>query len=163
MYSTGNADTRSLRRKYPHNSFARFVKRIPTTIFSLFCVMLELTGGRMNIAITGATGFLGSKITGRLRAAGHGVRPISIRQGLRAEALQDCEAVIHVAGEPVAQRWTKAAKERIRSSRVEGTRALVNAVGSLTNPPRIFIGASAVGYYGSRGDEILTESTPPAD
>jgi uncharacterized protein len=70
-------------------------------------------------------------------------------------------AVINLAGEPVAQRWTEAARDKILRSRVEGTRALV--AGMRAQPPQVLISASAVGYYGSRGDEILTESTPPAD
>jgi uncharacterized protein (TIGR01777 family) len=68
--------------------------------------------------------------------------------------------VIHLAGEPVAQRWTREARERIRASRVESTRTLVAAL--RPNPPKVLVSASAVGYYGSRGDEILTESAAPA-
>ena len=69
--------------------------------------------------------------------------------------------MVHLAGEPVAQRWTAAARDRILRSRVEGTRALVAAM--RPRPPQVLISASAVGYYGSRGDEILTESAPAAD
>jgi uncharacterized protein (TIGR01777 family) len=68
---------------------------------------------------------------------------------------------VHLAGEPVSQRWTKAARERIRSSRVEGTGRLVEALRA--DPPRVLVSASAVGYYGSRGDEVLTEASHPAD
>jgi len=114
----------------------------------------------MNIAITGASGFIGSFVAGRLRAAGHSIRPVSTRNPVRSADFAGCEAVIHLAGEPVAQRWTAEARERIRSSRVKGTRAVVEAL--RTNPPRVLISASAVGYYGSRGDEVLTESSPPA-
>ena len=66
---------------------------------------------------------------------------------------------MHLAGEPVAQRWTAAAKERIVNSRVQGTRTLVAALRQ--QPPAVLVSASAVGYYGSRGDEILTEDSPP--
>ena len=69
--------------------------------------------------------------------------------------------MVHLAGEPVAQRWTAAARDRIMRSRVEGTRALVAAMRG--HSPQVLISASAVGYYGSRGDEVLTESAPPAD
>jgi uncharacterized protein (TIGR01777 family) len=71
-----------------------------------------------------------------------------------------CGAVVHLAGEPVAQRWTASARERILSSRVESTRSLVAALRS--QPPRVLVSASAIGYYGSRGDEILTEKAAPA-
>ncbi len=114
----------------------------------------------MNIAITGASGFIGSFVAGRLRAAGHAIRPVSTRNPVRSADFSGCEGVIHLAGEPVAQRWTAEARERIRSSRVEGTRAVVEALRA--NPPRVLISASAVGYYGSRGEEVLTESSPPA-
>jgi uncharacterized protein len=116
----------------------------------------------MDIAITGATGFIGRRVVERLQRDGQTIRPVSVRAGLRAEDFKDCDAVIHLAGEPVAQRWTAAARERIRASRVEGTRSLVAALAGLAEPPRVLISASAVGYYGSRGDEIITESSAPA-
>jgi uncharacterized protein (TIGR01777 family) len=68
--------------------------------------------------------------------------------------------VVHLAGEPVAQWWTEAAKKRIHDSRVEGTRVLVNKLSEQPNRPRVLVCASAVGYYGSRGDQILTEASP---
>jgi uncharacterized protein (TIGR01777 family) len=67
--------------------------------------------------------------------------------------------VVHLAGEPVAQRWTTEVRERIRSSRVEGTRAMVNSLSG--SSVATLISASAVGYYGSRGDEVLTETSAP--
>jgi len=114
----------------------------------------------MNIALTGATGFIGRRAGELLRGEGHTVRAISTRTAPRATDLAGCEAVIHLAGEPVSQRWTAAARERIRASRVEGTRALVAALAA--KPPAVLVSASAVGYYGSRGDETLTESSAPA-
>ena len=69
--------------------------------------------------------------------------------------------MIHLAGEPVAQRWSAAVKQRIRDSRVIGTRNLVQALAKLQSRPATLICASAVGYYGSRGDETLVESSPP--
>lgn len=113
----------------------------------------------MNVALTGATGFIGRRLTEYLRAAGHTVGAVSIRTAPPPEHLHGCDAVINLAGEPVAQRWTKAARERIRSSRIEGTRALVDALRPA--PPAVLVSASAVGYYGLRGDEILTEDAPP--
>jgi uncharacterized protein len=68
--------------------------------------------------------------------------------------------VVNLAGEPIAQRWTAAAKIRIYDSRVEGTRRLVNALATESHRPRVLVCASAVGIYGSRGDEILTEKSP---
>jgi uncharacterized protein len=83
-----------------------------------------------------------------------------LRGTLAPEALAGVNAVINLAGEPVAQRWTASARDKILRSRVEGTQALVAAMRA--QPPQVLISASAVGYYGSRGDEILIESAPPA-
>jgi len=113
----------------------------------------------MNVAITGASGFLGRALSDRLRAAGHDVTAVSLRTQPPAELLKDCQAVVNLAGEPVAQRWTPAARERIANSRIQGTRSLVAALRQ--HPPAVLVSASAVGYYGSRGDEVLTEDSPP--
>src|SRR5580704_6055318 len=110
----------------------------------------------MNIAVTGASGFIGRQLMASL---GNEARAVSSRGNL--DALAGADAVVHLAGEPVAQRWTKEVREKIRSSRVEGTRRLVDAMRA--NPPRVLVSASAVGYYGSRGDETLTETSRPAD
>jgi hypothetical protein len=91
----------------------------------------------------------------------HEFHPVSLRGDVRPQDLEGCDAVIHLAGEPVAQRWTTAARERIRSSRIDGTRKLVAAM--KPNPPVTMISASAIGYYGSRGDEILTETSAAGD
>ena len=115
----------------------------------------------MNVAITGASGFVGRAVAEHLRSSGHIVRAVSLRGAIEPGVLAGVNAVVHLAGEPVAQRWTRAARDRIMRSRVEGTRALVAAMRA--QPPQVLISASAVGYYGSRGDEILIESTPPAD
>jgi uncharacterized protein (TIGR01777 family) len=112
----------------------------------------------MTIDITGASGFVDSALTERLRKSGHQVRPISLRAALPPDALAGVDAVVHLAGEPVAQRWTDQARARILASRVEGTRALVNAM--RTHRVQALVSASAVGYYGSRGDDVLTESEP---
>jgi uncharacterized protein (TIGR01777 family) len=110
----------------------------------------------MNIAVTGASGFIGRRLMSSL---GKEARAVSLRGDLKSIAGAD--AVVHLAGEPVSQRWTKDAREKIRASRVDGTRKLVDAMRA--NPPRVLISASAVGYYGDRGDETLTESSSPAD
>jgi uncharacterized protein len=116
----------------------------------------------MKIAITGASGLVGGHTSAVFRSEGHEVLAISTRGAIKPEDLEACDAVVHLAGEPVAQRWTAAAKERIRSSRVDGTRHVVEALARLNKPPAALISASAIGIYGSRGDETLTESSPPA-
>ncbi len=81
--------------------------------------------------------------------------------GPESDALQEFDAVIHLAGESVAQRWTENQKARIRSSRVTGTALLSHALAAAQIPPRALIVASAVGYYGDRGAELLSEDSPP--
>ena len=111
----------------------------------------------MIVAVTGASGFIGRRLTERLRAGGHTVREISLRSG--PPVVPVCHAVVHLAGEPVAQRWTRSARDRILKSRVEGTKSLVKALSE--HPPPVLISASGIGYYGSRGDDILTETSKP--
>jgi len=77
------------------------------------------------------------------------------------DGLRDADAVIHLAGAPVAQRWNARVKGDIRDSRVTGTRNLVRTLSELSRKPQVLICASATGYYGSRGDEVLTESSMP--
>jgi len=133
----------------------------------------------VNITITGASGFIGRRLMKLLSASGHTLHVLSRHAGTNLPpnvrlsvwdaltgpppetSLRDAEAVIHLAGEPVAQRWTAEAKRRIRESRVQGTRSLVEALSKLSHGPRALICASAIGYYGSRGDEILTEASAP--
>lgn len=114
----------------------------------------------MNITISGASGFIGSRLQTAL--AGHTIRTVGHRTGgWDPAALRDADAVIHLAGEPVAQRWTAAAKQRILESRVQGTRRLVEILAGLPKRPQTLVCSSAIGYYGARGDEILTESSTP--
>jgi uncharacterized protein (TIGR01777 family) len=117
----------------------------------------------MNVAITGASGMIGKRLRQRVVEAGQMALPISRAAGDSAigEILASADAIVHLAGEPVAQRWNDAAKKRIHDSRVEGTRHLVNAMSSQSHRPRVLVCASAVGYYGSRGDQILTEASTP--
>lgn len=109
----------------------------------------------VNVAITGASGLIGTRLLDRLPAFGHTARAIP-----RGAAVPECDAIVHLAGDPVAQRWTDAAKNRIYDSRVEGTRQLVTGLSQLSHLPSVLVCASAVGIYGSRGDEILTENSP---
>ncbi len=113
----------------------------------------------MRIAITGASGFVGVALSSVLKSQGYEVRAVSTRGGVQPEHFEGYDAVVNLAGEPVAQRWTREVRARIRSSRVEGTRAVVAALSR--NPAATLINASAIGYYGSRGDETLTESSAP--
>jgi hypothetical protein len=115
----------------------------------------------MIIGVTGASGFVGRALCAHLGEAGHEIRALSTRGAISPETLATCEAVVHLAGEPVGQRWTSAARERILASRVEGTRRLVDAM--RPHPPRVLVSASAVGYYGSRGEDVLLESEPPSN
>jgi uncharacterized protein (TIGR01777 family) len=132
----------------------------------------------VNITITGGSGFIGRRLLKTLGADGHALHVLSRHAGTNmpagvrisawdpnrtappAEALRDADVVVSLAGEPVAQRWTVESKRRIRESRVNGTRHLVEAMAALPRRPAALISASAIGYYGSRGDEILTEASP---
>ncbi len=126
----------------------------------------------MKITITGASGLLGTKLAERLRARGDEVTTLSrnpsspgaVRwhpddEPAPAAALSGRDAVIHLAGENVAQRWSDDAQRRIRSSRELGTRHLVAGIEAAEPRPRILVSSSAVGYYGPHGDEKLDEQT----
>lgn len=135
----------------------------------------------MKVTITGGTGFVGGRLVGQLLKEGHEVRILgrSAKTGIAPEvdfylwdasqseppreSLEGSDAVVHLAGEPVAQRWSPEIRRRIRSSRIEGTRWLVNALGRMERPPAVLVTASAIGYYGDRGDEELTEEAKPGE
>jgi hypothetical protein len=110
----------------------------------------------MNVAITGASGMIGKRLQQRLFEAGHRALPVP-----RDAVPPECDALVHLAGEPIAQRWTKVVKKRIYDSRVQSTRTIVNALAAQSRRPSVLVCASAVGIYGSCGDEILTEKSPP--
>jgi uncharacterized protein (TIGR01777 family) len=132
----------------------------------------------MNVLLTGATGFIGETLIARLLDRGHyvsiltrKVRPRADRNvgqyfwemkgPAPAEPLEWADAIIHLAGEPIAQRWNDEVKRKIRESRVDGTRHLVEGIARIANRPQVLISGSATGYFGDRGGEVLTEDSRP--
>jgi uncharacterized protein (TIGR01777 family) len=130
----------------------------------------------MKILITGATGLLGTELQKTLTDQGHELLLASRRepkdashikwdaeQGfLEPGKLQGTDPVIHLAGQSVSGlRWTEEKKKAIRDSRVLGTRSVVEAISDLETRPNVLIAASAIGFYGDRGDEELTETSKP--
>lgn len=126
----------------------------------------------MKVLVSGSTGFVGSALVAYLKRKGHTVVRLvrhrinadepqvgwDIEKGLLNPAdLDGVEAIIHLAGENIFGRWTKEKKQRILDSRVKSTRLLVETIKKMDRPPHTFITASAVGYYGNRGDEVLSE------
>lgn len=136
----------------------------------------------MKVLVTGGTGFIGRKLLRALHEKKHAIRVLS-RAGKAVEkrfvfpvegvawsaesdlplsALEGIDAVIHLAGEGIAdKRWSEERKKKILDSRVVGTRRLIASLQQATSRPKIFIGASAIGFYGDRGDEPLTEDSAP--
>jgi hypothetical protein len=126
------------------------------------------------VLISGASGLIGSAVVPALEADGYDVTRLVRRSAGSANELpwdpmheispalvSGFDAVVHLSGENVAGRWTAAKKRRIRESRVVSTRNLAWAIAKAERPPRTFICASAIGYYGNRGDDILTEDSAP--
>lgn len=131
----------------------------------------------MQILVSGGTGFVGRALVLRLRRDGHDVAVLS-RDAAKGRALlgtearivsnadlqaevERADAIVSLAGEPVLGRWTAHKRERILSSRTSSTRRLVEALARSSNPAsKVFLSASAVGYYGDGGDAVLTESAP---
>lgn len=125
----------------------------------------------MRIVLTGASGFIGRKLAAALRLDGH--QTVTLGRGTSAtynwdaasdappEAFESSDAVIHLAGEPVGQRWSAEVKQRIRDSRVRGTEKLIQALSITSDRPKVFVCASAVGYYGDRGEKALPETASP--
>jgi uncharacterized protein (TIGR01777 family) len=132
----------------------------------------------MKILIGGSHGLVGTALIKSLEAEGHEIFRLvrhaptaktevewsPDRYSIALARIEGFDAVINLAGESIAEgRWTDDKKRRIRDSRVKGTKLLGDALANLTVPPKIFICASAIGYYGNRGDEILTEASPAGD
>ena len=138
----------------------------------------------MKVLITGSTGLVGSALVSELRHAGHTVcrliRPVGSAGAVRTTAGLDvswdpatgelgaaavgADAVVNLAGASIASgRWTKGRKDLLRSSRVDTTRVLVQALSKMAARPRVLVSASGIGYYGSRGDETLNEQSAPGN
>ncbi len=133
----------------------------------------------MRCLITGASGLIGGRLIEELTGAGHEVVALSRREragggGVRwvvgdpavagewTRELDGCDAVFHLAGEPIAaRRWTAAQKRRLVDSRVDSARTIARAIAEAAEPPAVLVSASAIGYYGSRGDERLGEDSGP--
>jgi uncharacterized protein (TIGR01777 family) len=116
----------------------------------------------LRVAVIGAGGFVGRHLVAALRARGDEVVTASLRDpAAAARACSGAGAVVNLAGEPIAQRWTPQVKERIRSSRVDATRALLSGLGSVAEKPRAYVSASAVGYYGTSEDATFVETSAP--
>lgn len=138
----------------------------------------------MKIVLTGATGFIGRRLCQALAADGHELVALTrdpasaqatvpelsaahpwhaVREYAPREALEGTDAVVHLAGESVAGRWTAAKKELIYETRALGTKHLVEVIAKLDHKPRVLVSASAIGYYGDRGEEKLSETSEPGD
>ena len=128
------------------------------------------------ILISGASGPIGAALVPALKAGGASVTRLVRKatagpdqivwdpaQPLSPDLVSGFDAVIHLAGESIVGRWTAAKKRRILESRVQGTGHLAEAAAQASPPPRVFISASAVGFYGNRGDEILREDSPSGE
>jgi len=130
------------------------------------------------VLLTGSSGLVGSALIASLKGAGARVarlaRPSTVRgtsdeeripwnplQPISADAVSGFDAIIHLAGESIASRWTASKKARLRESRIPTTAYLASALAQAKTKPQTFLIASAIGYYGNRGDELLTEESKP--
>ena len=130
----------------------------------------------MKVTVTGATGNVGRSLVEKLKAEGHEVTSLSRRAGPGVvqwakpkeeppppEAIEGHDAIVHLLGERIDQRWNDEVKQELRDSRVLSTRQVVEGVKAAEQRPKVLLSQSASGYYGDRGDEELTESSPAGD
>jgi uncharacterized protein (TIGR01777 family) len=151
-----------------------FDYRHRTTVQDLAAHRGRRGGTAMNILVTGSSGLIGSALLPFLTTGGHQVTRLVRSQpragemavrwdpdagALDPKSLEGVDAVVHLAGENIAARWTAAKKRQIRDSRVKGTRLLSDTLARLETPPKVLVCASAIGYYGDRGEEVLTEES----
>jgi uncharacterized protein (TIGR01777 family) len=150
-----------------------FTYRHNTTRDDLAAHAKHTEKGKMNVAVTGATGLVGSTLVPMLTTGGHRVIKLVRRpagdstvtwdpeaESFDASSLDGVDAVVHLAGENIAAaRWSPKVKDRIRDSRVQGTRVLCEGLARMKTPPKVLVCASAVGFYGDRDDEVLTEDS----
>src|SRR4051812_34233900 len=129
---------------------------------------------RMKVAITGSSGLIGTALAASLRGDGHEVLPV-VRSGpkygvrwdiergeIEAERLEGVDAVVHLAGEGIAEkRWSDEQRRRILESRSKGTALLAGALAGLSSKPAVLLSGSAGGWYGGRGDEVVTGESAP--
>jgi uncharacterized protein (TIGR01777 family) len=127
----------------------------------------------MKVLVTGASGMIGTALAAQLERAGDDVARLTRGEPqnpgvfrwdpehgqIDSPALEGVDAVVHLAGETVAGRWSEDKKRRIRESRVQGTRVVSEAIAALERPPAVMVCASGIGVYGDRGDELLTEDS----
>jgi hypothetical protein len=137
-----------------------------------FVQLLQYNSG-MRIMVSGSSGLIGSALLPELEKAGHSVARLVRRTpsanevqwnpdgNIQPAAVDGFDAVVHLAGESIAGRWTEAKKARIRNSRVQGTSSLANALARTTRLPKVMVCASAIGIYGDRADETLREESAP--
>lgn len=118
----------------------------------------------MKILVSGSHGLVGKALINSLTPDGHEIVRLVRNRPLEAASLEGIDAVVHLAGESIASgRWSDEKKRAIRESRTKGTALLSRTLAQLSRPPAVFVSASAIGYYGSRGDELLTENSAPGN
>ncbi len=153
-----------------------FAYRHRTTAHDLATHNFYKGGRAMNILVTGANGLIGSALVPFLTTGGHDVRRLvrgraSLNNNeyfwdpysgnIDKACLEGVDVLVHLSGENIAGRWTAEKKKKLRDSRVISTRLLSQTLAGMPKPPKVFVCASAMGYYGHRGDEILQEESAP--